>query len=70
MKRIYEQQCRRGPKPYPWERFYLKDLPKRGPGSVIAVGVGQFISRRTYMLNMEPGDIYYTLRCRYRVREI
>ena len=71
MRRIYQQQCRRGPKPWRWERFYLRDLPKRGPGSVVApnhVG-GPFIKRRAAMLAMRPGELLYTWRCRFRVVE-
>ncbi len=69
MKRIYQiQRMQRGPKPWPWERFYLKELPKRGPGCVVAVGPGRFVRIRAYLQQMKPDEILY--RCRDRIRVV
>ncbi len=72
MRRIYQRQCRRGPKPYPWERFWLRDLPRQGPGAVVAPSVegGPWLKIRAYFLAMRPGEILYAARCRYRVVEL
>ncbi|KKK50639.1 hypothetical protein LCGC14_3122990 [marine sediment metagenome] len=70
MRRIYEIQRRRGPKPWPWERFYLKELPKRGPGCVVAPNEsgGPWLRIRAYLQQMKPGEMLY--RCRDRIRVV
>ncbi len=61
MRRYEIQRKSRAPKPWPWERLFLRELPTRGPGSVIAPRYpgGPFQRLRDHVRNMKPGEIIH-----------
>ncbi len=70
MRRIYERQRRRQgrkwPKPNPWKRFLLRDLP--APGTIVGYNIcgGKPMTHRQLLMSLPPKATWNFGRYRYR----